>query len=109
VPPPSVAEEQVDAKDVVLDLLFAARRQLEAAEADRNVAYRERAALISSATGLCRLLARLSGSLEVTQASILRSAAWSRILRAFERVASRHPEAARALAEFSAELQEIEA
>jgi recombinational DNA repair protein RecT len=84
----------VDAREAVVDLLRVARAQLEAAQADAEVPYRERAQLITSCTGLCRLLARLSGQLEVTEVAIVRSAAWARAMRVVREVLEKHPAAA---------------
>jgi hypothetical protein len=112
-PPPATLPEaaevpqETDALKVVVALLETTRRQIEIAERDVEAPYAARAALIKSATGLCSLLARLSGQLAVTQSAIVRSAAWGRILRAFETVFGRHPEATKALAEFAQELAEL--
>lgn len=104
VPLPDVPKESIDAQQMVLRLLEAARQEIEKARGDQNVPYNVRASLITSATRLCQLLARLSGDLEVTHAAILRSAAWARIVRTFEAVFDRHPEAQPALAEFAREV-----
>jgi hypothetical protein len=94
----------VDARDEVLYLLRVARRQLEAAEADPEVSYPARSQLITSATGLCRLLARLSGQLEVTETAIVRSAPWARAMKIVREVLGRHPVAA---AELDAALEKF--
>ncbi len=91
----STPEAPEDARAAVVDLLRVARGQLEAAQADEEVPYRERAQLITSATGLCRLLARLSGELELTEAQIVRSAPFKRLLDKLDAVLERHPAAAR--------------
>jgi hypothetical protein len=104
---PEGPTEAPDALKTVLLLLQTAREQLEEASNDEDVPYTARASLITSASGLCRLLAQLTGSLEITQSAIVRSTAWGRILRAFETVFSRHPEASKALAEFAQELAEL--
>src|SRR5580658_2945429 len=52
-----------DAKREVVHLLRIAKEQLEGARSDAVVTYREKASIIVAATGLCRLLARLSGQL----------------------------------------------
>jgi hypothetical protein len=90
---------------MVTRLLATAQEQLEQARGDSDVPYAARATLITSATRLCQLLARLSGQLEITQAAILRSAAWARILRVFDEVFSKYPEAQAALVEFARELE----
>jgi recombinational DNA repair protein RecT len=84
----------IDAREEVIDLLRVARKQLEDAQADGEVPYRERAQLITSCTGLCRLLARLSGQLEVTETAIVRSAHWARAMRLVREVLAKHPAAA---------------
>lgn len=107
-PPPSAEPSKApDALTEVVELLAATKRQLMAAEKDANAPYESRATLIRAATQLCNQLARLTGSLEVTQATIVRSAAWSRILRAFEESFREHPEAAKALATFAERLEEL--
>jgi hypothetical protein len=91
----STPEGPEDARAAVIDLLRVTRAQLEAALADEEVPYRERAQLITSATGLCRLLARLSGQLEITEAQIVRSAPFKRLLDKLDAVLEKHPAAAR--------------
>ena len=83
----------VDARQEVIELLRVARAQLEAAGADPDVPYSARSQLITSATGLCRLLARLSGQLEVTEVAIVRSAPWARLMRLVREVLAKHPAA----------------
>lgn len=96
-PPPPAGE--LDARTAVVELLHVARAQLEAAQADTDVPYRERAQLITSATGLCRLLARLSGQLEVSEVAIVRSQPWARAMALVREVLQRHPAAAAELDE----------
>jgi hypothetical protein len=96
-----------DPQELAQRLVSRIEKELELAQGNAEYSPRERASLASAGTSALRLYSRLAGSLEVTQASIVRSAAWGRILRAFERVFSRHPEAAKALAEFTSELREI--
>jgi len=110
VPPPSAAEgasEPADPKDLARRLVVRIEKELELAQGNASYTPRERASLASAGTSALRLYSRLAGSLEVTQASIVRSAAWARILKAFERVFARHPEAGKALAELAAELKEL--
>ena len=45
-----------------------------------------------------RLLARLSGQLEITEAAIVRSAPWRRLMDLLDAVHAKHPEAAKAWA-----------
>jgi len=80
-----------DAKREVITLLDIAKEQLAAARADASVTYRERASFVVACTGLIRLLARLSGQLEVTEVALLRSPAWARAMRIVREVLSRHP------------------
>lgn len=62
--------------------------------------------LAAQITSASRLLARLSGQLEVTEAQILRSAAWAKLLRMLRDVLARYPGAAtdleKAIAEYEA-------
>jgi hypothetical protein len=86
--------ETPDALEAVMHLLDVARAELEAARADALTPPGARAALITAATGLCRLLARLSGQLEVTEIAILRSQPWARAMALVREVLRRHPAAA---------------
>jgi hypothetical protein len=104
-PPGAAMASSDDAREAVVDLLRVARAQLEAAQLDKDVPYRERAQLITSATGLCRLLARLSGSLDVTEVAIVRSTHWRRLMDLLDGVLAKHPEAAKA---WAAKLGEVD-
>jgi hypothetical protein len=88
-----VEEGELDARKVVIHLLGVARAQLEAARREDS-GYQARAQLITAATGLCRLLARLSGQLEVSEVAIVRSPAWARAMRIVREVLERHEGAA---------------
>lgn len=101
------APKETDALNMVLRLLATAQAELEQARGDTEVPYNTRASLITSATRLCQLLARLSGQLEITHAAILRSAAWARITRTVDDVVARHPEAVAAFTELAQALDEL--
>jgi hypothetical protein len=105
--PPPADDETSDPQVLALRVVRQLERELAAAKGNEAYTPKERAALATATTGALRLLARLSGSLEVTQTAITRSAAWSRIMRAFEAVFSRHPECAQACAEFARALEDI--
>lgn len=55
------------------------------------------ATLANAITSSSRLLARLSGSLEVTEAQILRSEPWQRLVKLIRETLAKHPEAAKDL------------
>lgn len=82
-----IARAQVD------DLGEAIRR----AEAE-GASFRDIAALQTAFTSALRNLARVSGELEVSEATILRSAAWARLQATVRSVLERHPQAAKDLA-----------
>jgi len=108
-PPPLPAGPTAtpDALQTVVSLLAETRELIAEARRDLDTPYAAKAALIASATRLTQLLAKMTGSMEVTQSMIVRSSSWGRILRAFETVFSRHPEASQALTEFAKELAEM--
>ena len=78
----------------MVELLAVARSQLARAESDALSPYRERAQLITACTGLCRLLARLSGQFEVTETAIVRSRPWARVIGVVGEVLQKYPAAA---------------
>lgn len=96
-----------DAQELAVRLVNRIEAELARAQDNPDYSPRERATLATAGTSALRLYSRLCGSLEVTQATIVRSAAWGRILRAFERTFAAHPEAERALRAFADELKEI--
>jgi hypothetical protein len=102
-PPPPLE----DPKALAHRLVSRIETELSLAQGNADYSPRERATLATAGTTALRLYSRLAGSLETTQAALVRSAAWQRILRAFERVFSAHPEAAKALAEFVEALREL--
>jgi hypothetical protein len=99
--------DDLDAHQVSKDTVRRLGRELDRLDGDKGATARERAAVSTSLTSATRLLARLSGQLEVTHSAIVRSTAWGRILRTFDEVFSRHPEATKALAEFARALEEL--
>lgn len=95
-PPPDDAH---DAKANAIATLQILRVQLAKAEP-------EQAPKIANAiTASSRLLARLSGSLEVTEAQILRSEPWQRLIGLVRTVLAKHPEAAKDLQKAMHELE----
>jgi predicted transcriptional regulator len=73
---PTVDDEALDvARDTVMRL----RKELDRLDADPAGTARERASVSTALVSATRLLARLSGALEITQSSILRSVHWSAI------------------------------
>ena len=105
--PAGPGSDEIDPRAVARETVRTLQRALEGLEEDEGATARERATLGTALIAATRLHARLCGELEVTMASIVRSSAWGRILRAFETVFERHPEAKAALAEFAQELQEL--
>ena len=100
-------DDQADPRTLALRIVRELEGELALAQDNDDYTPRERSSLATAATSALRLYARLSGSLEVTQAAILRSAAWLRIGAAFDRVFQKYPEANKALAEFIAVMQEL--
>ena len=107
-PAAPVAPPQAPAADSQLDPRVVAVETLRALRYSLTVAAPEDVPTVANAiTSATRLLAHLTGSLQVTQANIVRSAAWVRILRCFETTFEKHPEARLALAEFAKEMAEL--
>jgi transcriptional regulator with XRE-family HTH domain len=94
-PPPAAApvEPTDDARQIAIDTLTALRGRLATCPPSD---IHKVATAITAAT---RLLARLSGQLEVSEAQLLRSAAWAKAYTLLERTLERFPDAARAVAE----------
>lgn len=92
------ADDTRDPKVLVLEVLDGLRAQLRATSTDGTVTPRERASLANACTSALRLYSRLSGELEITEVSILRSAAWARLRRIVLGALDAHPEAAKAVA-----------
>jgi hypothetical protein len=65
---------------------------------EKGAGWRDLASLETAYTSALRNLGRLSGELEVSESSILRSAAWGRVMRVVSGVLERHPGIARELA-----------
>lgn len=105
-PAPTEGTEDKDALAVCRATVARLERELDRLAGDVEASARERATVATALTAATRLLARLSGQLEVTHAAIIRSAAWRRILKNFEDVFARHPEAAKALQEFAQALHD---
>lgn len=100
-PPSSEPELPIDAsssKDLVRRQLAKIRGRIEKAESD-GVGLRELSALENSYTNAVRLYSRLCGELEITEATILRSSAWQKLLRLVREALERFPDAAKAIAE----------
>jgi hypothetical protein len=103
---PPHASPLEDPRALAHRLVSRIEKELELAQDNGAYSPRERASLATAATSALRLYSRLAGALEITQATIVRSAAWGRILRSFERVFAEHPEASKALAAFVEALRE---
>lgn len=74
--PSAAAEDPLDAHSVAEETVRTLRGQLAKLDADPEATSRERASVSTALTSATRLLARTSGSFEVTQATILRSPHW---------------------------------
>jgi len=98
--PPVPPEDAHDPKANAVATLRILRVALERAEPDQIPS------LANAVTSSSRLLARLSGHLDVTEAQILRSGAWARLVKIVRDVLQRHSGAAaeldKALAEYEA-------
>lgn len=95
-PPPAAApplEPTDDARQIAIDTLTALRNRL--ATCPPSDVHKVATAI----TAATRLLARLSGQLEITEAQLLRSAPWAKAMALLERTLERFPDAARAVAE----------
>lgn len=104
---PAAPAAGLDPLAVAQSTVVALQEALRSLDSDAEATARERAALGTALVGATRLLARLSGSLEVTQSAICRSAAWARILAAFEKAFDpvKHPGARGAVEDFVKLLQ----
>jgi hypothetical protein len=95
-----VAHDPSDPKENAVATLRILRRALEKAESEQIPS------LANAVTSSSRLLARLSGHLDVTEAQILRSAAWARLVKVVREVLGQHAGAAaqldKALADYEA-------
>ncbi len=99
-PAPSAPEEDgLDARELVRKILAEARGLLRQARADRQASYRDKASLLNAATAAVRLLARVSGALEITEAQIVRSLPFREVLARVEDALTPFPEAARSVGE----------
>ena len=83
--------------EAVVELASRADAALNRALTDPNASHRDRAAAVHACARALRDLAVLRGELEPTEASILRSAAWSRCVGVIVEVLRGYPEAARAV------------
>lgn len=90
---PLSAGDHADPKANAIATLAVLRRHLIAAPRDQVTS------IANAITSSSRLLARLSGQLEVTQAQVLRSAAWARLQRTILDALDPFPEALRAVAD----------
>jgi hypothetical protein len=91
-----------DPKENAIATLRILRQALEEADPDQIPS------LANAVTSSSRLLARLSGALDVTEAQILRSGAWARLVKIVRDVLSKYPGAAaeldKAMAEYEARI-----
>lgn len=87
----------VDAKAVAAETLLSLRRALSEAPSE------DVPTIANAITSASRLLARLSGELEITEAQIVRSVPFRRLMDRLDGVLSRHPAAAKEWAEALAE------
>jgi hypothetical protein len=87
-----LAEADLDPRANAVATLRALRRHLEEAERD------EVAALANAITSSSRLLARLTGQLEISESQIVRSVPWRKAKALLEEALAPYPEAARAVA-----------
>jgi hypothetical protein len=90
LPPDDEAEP--DPRKEAAAVLRALRRHLDAAE-EANVV----PSLANAITSAARLLARLSGQLEITEAQIVRSAPWRKLKGLLDQALAPYPEAARSV------------
>jgi hypothetical protein len=95
---PVVADElaPMNARDGVIAQVADIRAEIAAAKKN-GAAPREIASLHTSLTSALRLLARVSSELQVTEATLLRSAAWARVTRLLFDALRGYPEAAKAV------------
>jgi len=87
-PEPALAAD-ASARDRAQHQVDALRKTIERAKGE-NVGFRELASLEGAYTSALNQLARLTGETEITEASILRSPAWARIMRVVREVLESH-------------------
>jgi hypothetical protein len=93
------ARDPSDPKENAIATLRILRQALEEAEPDQIPS------LANAVTSSSRLLARLSGALDVTEAQILRSGAWARLVKIVRDVLAKYPGAAAELDKSMAEYE----
>jgi hypothetical protein len=96
--PSDILDADIDAKATCADTIRHMTHELARLEKDAEATPRDRAAVATSLTSATRLLARLSGQLEITEAAIVRSHPWRRLMDLLDAVHAVHPEAAKAWA-----------
>lgn len=94
VPQGEPTAPDLDAKATCTDTIRRLALELERLDSAPDATSRDRAAVASSLTAATRLLARLSGQLEVTQVQIVRSAPWRHLMDLLDEVLAHHPKAA---------------
>jgi hypothetical protein len=98
VPAAPGALDTTDAKAVTEALVARLTKELDRLDSDPEATPRERASVSSSLTSATRLLARLSGALDVTPSQIMRSPHWRPLLAAMVAALAPFEGAAAALA-----------
>jgi hypothetical protein len=95
-----------DALSVVTTTVSTLRAELERLRTDQSASARERASVATSLTTATRLLARLSGSLELTEKMIIRAPATARVIKAIIEALRPFPGATEACAQALQKLDE---
>lgn len=91
--------------DAVIDLVTMCEALVVKAEADPEASYRDRAGAIHALKSTLRDLAKLRGELEPSEASIVRSPAWLRVMAVVYETLNDFPDASKALKKSLEDLQ----
>ncbi len=98
--PSKARADDADPVAVCKDTIRRLRRELERLDGDKLSTSKERAQLSSALTQATRLLAKLTGSLEISQSQILRSPHWRKLLEGLGDALRPVPGASKAAAEY---------
>ncbi|MGH7439124.1 MAG: hypothetical protein ACRENE_25835 [Polyangiaceae bacterium] len=91
-------ERAADSRRVAAETVERLRRQLERLDGDPAATPRERAQVATALTSATRLLAKVSGALDVSPRQIVSSPHWRAIVAALVEALAPYPEAAEAAA-----------
>ena len=91
------ADGGTDARAVCVNTIARLQQELDALNEDDQASPRDRAAIATSLTGAARLLARMDGDFEITEAQILRAPAFRRVLDVAVKAIEPYPEVALAM------------